>query len=78
MEEKDVLDMLRKILNFRKEVREKGNSDYDRISNKDILLHILVKLDRMEERFSETEAKQKILMWVIPVLAALIGLSRVI
>jgi hypothetical protein len=78
MEEKDVLDMLRKILNFRKEVREKGNSDYDRISNKDILLHILVKLDRMEERVSKTEAKQKILMWVIPVLVALIGLSRVI
>lgn len=78
MDEKEVIDMLRKILTFRKEVREKGNSDYDRISNKDILLHILVKLDHMEERVSSTEAKQKMMLLFIPVLIALIGASKIL
>lgn len=78
MDESEVIEMLRKILNFRKEVREKGNSDYDRISNKDILLHILVKLDNMEVRVAKTEAKQKMFIWVIPVLLTLIGITKVL
>jgi hypothetical protein len=77
MDEKEVINMLRKILNFRKEIRQKGNSDYDRVSNKDILLHILVKLDRMEERVSITEAKQKMMMWFVPIILALIGISKI-
>jgi hypothetical protein len=78
MEEKEVVELLRTILNFRKEIREKSNSDYDRISNKDILLHILMKLDKMEERVANTEAKQKMMMWFIPVLLTLIGLTKLL
>jgi len=78
MNEDEIIKMLRKILEFRNEIREKGNSDYDRISNKDILLHILTKLDKIEERTVKNESKIKILMWLIPVILTLVGLSRVI
>lgn len=77
MSDKEIEKILREILNFRREVREKGNSDYDRISNKDILLHLLVKLDSLESRISKAEAKTKILMWVIPALIALVGTLKI-
>lgn len=78
MNEKEIVDLLRELLTFKQEIKEKGNSDYDRISNKDILLHLLMKLDSIEKRIAKTETKQQMLMWFIPILLAIVGISRVV
>ncbi|MFO8022910.1 MAG: hypothetical protein R6U65_10620 [Perlabentimonas sp.] len=77
MDEKEIVGILREILNFRNEIREKGNSDYDRISNKDILLHLLVKFEKIEQRVTFLEAKVKMCLWFIPVIIAMIGVLKI-
>ena len=67
MKEDDVLQLLKDIREFKKEFREKGNSYYDRLSNKDILFFFLNEIRNLDRRVTKVETKQKIFMWLIPV-----------
>ena len=48
-----------------KEYRDKNGNE--KISNKELLFYVIAKFDKLEERITKTETKQKIFMWAIPV-----------
>lgn len=76
MEEKEIKKLLRAVKNFREELKEKGNSDYDRVSNKDVLFYFITRFEGLEKRVTKTEARQKIFMWLMPILIGIILAMR--
>lgn len=72
MKEKEIKELLRAVKNFRAELREKGNSDYDRVSNKDVLFYFLSKFEGLERRVTKTETRQKMFLGLIPIAVAIV------
>lgn len=54
------------------EARKANGNKY--IKNNDLLWFLIKKVDRIEDRVSKTEAIQKLMFWVIPILITIIGL----
>ena len=76
MEEDTVKQLLNDIRKFRDEFKSKGNSYYERLSNKDILFFFLNEIRNLDRRVTKTETRQKIFLWFIPVcigIGTLIG-----
>ena len=74
MEEDTVKQLLNDIRKFRDEFKSKGNSYYDRLSNKDILFFFLNEMRNLDRRVTKTETRQKIFMWMIPICIGIGGI----
>ena len=75
MEDTDVKQLLNDIRKFRDEFKSKGNSYYERLSNKDILFYFLNEIRNLDTRVTKIETRQKIFMWLI---LACIGIGGII
>ena len=51
-----------------KEYREKNGNE--KITNKELLWFVISKFDNLENRVSKTETRQKMIMWLVPVMIA--------
>lgn len=71
MKEEEIKKLLKDVKNFREELRTKGNSDYDRVSNKDVLFYFLSRFEGLDRRLTKTETRQKMLVGLIPILVSI-------
>ena len=56
-----------------KEYRDKNGNE--KISNKELLFYVIAKFDKLEERVTKTETKQKLFMWAIPLM---LGITAIV
>lgn len=57
-----------KIIERVKKLKRENGNEY--VKNNDLLWYLVGKLDDMEKRISRTEAMQKFMFWIIPVVVA--------
>ena len=73
MEKQNVEQLLNDIREFRDDFKKKGNSYYERLSNKDILFFFLNEIRSLDRRVTKVETRQKVFMWIVPVLIGILG-----
>ena len=56
------------IINAVKKFKKENGNEY--IKNNDLLLYLISRMDDIEKRVSKTEALQKFMLWVIPLVVA--------
>ena len=59
---------MKNIKKVAKEYREKNGNE--KITNKELLWFVISKFDNLENRVSKTETRQKMIMWLVPVMIA--------
>lgn len=57
-----------KIIEIVKKLKKENGNKY--VKNNDLLWYLVGKMDDMEKRISRTEAMQKLMLWIIPVVVA--------
>ena len=64
---------MRDIKKVAKEYRDKNGNE--KITNKELLWFMISKFDKLEERVTKTETKQKVFMWAIPLM---VGVTAIV
>ena len=57
-----------KIIEIVKKLKRENGNKY--VKNNDLLWYLVSKMDDMEKRVSRTEAMQRLMSWIIPVVVA--------
>jgi hypothetical protein len=76
--EEQVKQILENLYDFKEQVRNAGNSKYIRLSNKDILFALLVKMNKLQEENCNQNKRltrlESVVYVGIPIIVAVVGL----